>query len=311
MDELSLALKALQQKTTIGDDLQALAAALKHEHGQAVVAILYYGSCLRSGNASDGIADFYVLVDSYRNANMGVLRAGLNRLLPPNVFYLETSWKNQKLRAKYAVISIDQFEIGVSGGWFLPYLWGRFAQPSGVLWSASEDLSERLYVGLSEALKHFVEQIAPLLPDDFEVADLWRTGLRQSYKTELRAEREERILGLYDYWPEYYIIQTQQALKSLNWLQTSMGSHCQTKIPIKYRKRSKHAWRLRILLGKPLALLRLIKSLLTFRGALEYAVWKIERHSGRPVNLPEYARRWPLLGGWVVLWQLLRRGSLR
>lgn len=308
------ALQALQARTTAGEDLQALAKAIRVEHGEAVVAIVYYGSCLRSGNAGDGIADFYVLVERYQDAKMGWLRAGLNRLLPPNVFYLETPWQDTTLRAKYAVISIDQFQNGVTGGWLLPYLWGRFAQPSGVLWCRDKALQNSIYHWLSQALVYFVKQTAPLMPSKFNVRQLWQTGLARSYSTELRAERGERVAGLFDYWPEYYTEQTWQALISLGWLSPNQSVEAKTwstEIPEKLKKRTNRRWYWRVLAGKPTALLRLIKSLLTFRGAVEYAAWKIERHSGQPVDLPDYARRWPLLGGWVVLWQLLRRGSLR
>ncbi len=311
MDVISQNLQALQTQTTAGEDLQFLAEALRAEHGATVAAVLYYGSCLRSGNAGEGVADFYILVDSYRDANMGWLKAGLNQLLPPNVFYLEAPREQQVLRAKYAVVSVDQFKRGVCGGWLLPYLWGRFAQPSGVLWCRSETLRQSIYTWLSQALVHFVQQSAPIMGDSFHAAELWRAGLTRSYQTELRAEREDRILGLYDYWPEYYAAQTQRALVLLGWLQASTQSGYQVDIPASVRATARRRWRLRTLLGKPLALIRLIKSLLTFRGALDYAVWKIERHSGQPLELPDYARRWPLLGGWVVLWQLLRRGSLR
>ncbi len=311
MQRLVQELEGLQARTAAGDDLQALATALRQQHGEAVAAILYYGSCLRSGNAGDGIADFYVLVDDYRSAGMSWLKAGLNRLLPPNVFYLETPWQGGTLRAKYAVISVSQFQHGVSGGWLLPYLWGRFAQPSGVLWCRSDSLRQSIYSWLIQALIYFVKQSAPLLEARFSAAQLWRTGLANSYRTELRAEREERILGLFDYWPEYYTRQTRRALEVSGWLEAATEDHYQVNIPRNLRTGARRRWRIRVLAGKPLALLRLIKSLLTFEGALDYAAWKIERHSGRPVDLPDYARRWPLIGGWVVLWQLLRRGSLR
>src|SRR5690606_32599634 len=35
--------------------------------GKSVAAVLFYGSCLRTGDFEDKILDFYVLVDSYRS----------------------------------------------------------------------------------------------------------------------------------------------------------------------------------------------------------------------------------------------------
>ena len=37
-------------------------------HGEAARAILFYGSCLRSGDDLDGLVDLYLLVDNYRAA---------------------------------------------------------------------------------------------------------------------------------------------------------------------------------------------------------------------------------------------------
>lgn len=311
VDLTSQALQILQSKTVAGADLQALAKALREEHGETVAAVLYYGSCLRSGNAGDGIADFYVLVDDYHAAKMGWVRAKLNQCLPPNVFYLETPWEETTRRAKYAVISVAHFEQGVSGEWLLPYLWGRFAQPCGVLWCRDNTLKQSIYTWLSQALHYFVRESAPLLPADFSSEQLWQTGLTRSYQTELRAERSERILGLFDYWPDYYSEQTEHALQCTGWLRSSTGGRFHLEITETNRRRCQRRWQCRTWLGKPLALMRLIKSLLTFRGALDYAAWKIERHSGHAVIVTDFARRWPLIGGWTILWQLLRRGSLR
>ena len=57
-------------------------------HGPAVTAVLFYGSCLRQ-HTSEGVLDFYVLVDSYRAVFASRVLAVLNAVLPPNVFYLE------------------------------------------------------------------------------------------------------------------------------------------------------------------------------------------------------------------------------
>src|SRR3546814_10685169 len=64
-----------------------LAASLVEARGDAVAAILFYGSCLRDPQA-DGILDFYVVVDDYRRYHGGRLAAALNRLLPPTVSLL-------------------------------------------------------------------------------------------------------------------------------------------------------------------------------------------------------------------------------
>ena len=60
--------------------LEALAARLRERHGEAVAAILFYGSCLRGGDPFDGLVDLYVIVDRYRAAYRGLLPALFNWL---------------------------------------------------------------------------------------------------------------------------------------------------------------------------------------------------------------------------------------
>ena len=44
-------------------------------HGQAARAILFYGSCLRTGDELNGLVDLYLLVDNYRAAYRRVIEA--------------------------------------------------------------------------------------------------------------------------------------------------------------------------------------------------------------------------------------------
>ena len=75
--------------------LSALADAARALHGDSVRAVLFYGSCLRTGNIHDGLVDLYLLVDDYRAAFKSRTLAILNRLMPPNVFYLEIPFEGQ------------------------------------------------------------------------------------------------------------------------------------------------------------------------------------------------------------------------
>ncbi len=309
-------LQALQQQLPASAQLQALAAAIRDQHGAAVQAVIYYGSCLRSGELEHGIADFYVIVDNYQQAQMGRIAALLNQLLPPNVFYIEHVYESAEadratLRAKYAVVSVSQFLYGVSGGWLLPYLWARFAQPSGLLWVRDAQIAGQLQQAMIAGLRHFLSEVLPLLPTQFSVRELWQEGLLRSYATELRAERLSRIRALYDCWSDYYDQQTAAALAERGDVSRLQDGRYVRAMHADQTGSANSRWRQRRWLGKFMSVLRLTKSLFTFRGAVDYAAWKVERHSGQPVQLSALARRWPLLGGWVVLWRLLRSGSLR
>jgi hypothetical protein len=64
-------------------------------------------------------------------------------------------------------------------------------------------------------------------------------------------------------------------------------------MPQAERGRVRGAWRPRKLLGKPLNAARLIKASFTFQGAARYAAWKIERHTGVPVEVTPWRERHP------------------
>ena len=54
------------------------------------------------------------------------------------------------------------------------------------------------------------------------------------------------------------------------------------------------AWRRRQIMGKFRNIARLTKAAFTYRGGFTYALSKVERHSGRPVALSPWQRRWPV-----------------
>jgi len=84
-----------------------------------------------------------------------------------------------------------------------------------------------------------------------------------------------------------------------------------TEIPSLRRLRNRVGWKIRAVQGKLLSLARLIKALFTFEGGLDYIAWKLERHSGVHVDIPERVRRYPLIFVWGLFWDLYRRGIFR
>jgi hypothetical protein len=77
------------------------------------------------------------------------------------------------------------------------------------------------------------------------------------------------------------------------------------------RRRARVAWPLRQVQGKVLSILRLLKALSTFEGGLDYLAWKLERHSGQEVVIPDRVKRFPLIFIWGLMWRLYRRGVFR
>ena len=308
-------LLAAETSLTCSRELLALRDALLQRYNAAVVAMLFYGSSLRSGDALDGLVDLYLVVDDYRTVYGKSLPALFNRLLPPNVYYLEVEVDGQRVRAKYAVISLRDLERGTSMKWFHSYLWGRFSQPCGLLYSRDSETGRRVHGALAQALLTFLTRVLPALPERLDYAAIWQQGLALSYRAELRAEKPERAIHLYESWQEHYRAVTSLAMNAVPFEvkheQGASSMHYVVSIPRHTRMLGRAGWWLRRLQGKLLSLLRLMKATFTFQGGIDYIAWKLERHTGVHIEVTPKMRRHPLLYSWGLVWRLYRRGVFR
>lgn len=300
---------------TVSADFLVLLDALKLRFGSALDAVLLYGSCLRAREIGDGVVDFYAVVSNYSSAYPERYLRCLNALLPPNVFYLEVFRQERTFRAKYAVVSMADFEQGTSN-WFHPYLWARFAQPSRLLFFRDEAVRRRISESLARAVVTFLRSTLPILDCSVATAAttemIWTNGLTQTYAAELRPERAGRARQLAQMDLEVYSRLTALAIPALaGKLQTLPDGNYRCLIGGAERRKSLWHWRLRRWQGKVLSVLRLSKAAFTFRDSISYAAWKIERHTGVRVEVTPTLRRHPLLWGLKVSWRLLRQGVMR
>jgi hypothetical protein len=291
--------------------LAALLDALQSRHAGAVDAVLFYGSCLRSGDLHDGLVDLYVIVRDYRSAHRTLRAAAANRALGPNVYYLQTGTANGMVRCKYAVLSMADLERGVSRSWFESYIWGRFCQPVAVAHHRDETTLERVRAALRTATITFLDRALPAIAASGTVASLWTDALALSYATELRAESGKRSGTLVTMGAEYFSAATREVATALRWPLALDGERYAATIPPAQRRAAAVSWGLRRVQGKLLSVARLLKALLTFEGGFDYIAWKLERHSGRPVVIPPRVRKYPLIFVWALMWRLYREGILR
>jgi len=304
-----------ETSTDLSPGLRALSDAACDVHGDSVRAVLFYGSCLRSGNVHDGLADLYLLVDNYQSAFNSRILSFFNKLLPPNVFYLEVPYEGHVLRAKYAVLTLDDFIKG-SDRWFHSYLWGRFSQKTGIIYAHDDSVIQQVHQALASAVKKFITQTLPRMEGPFSARDLWSRGLSLSYQTELRTEEPEKAAErLFDANPDYYQALTSVVLESLPFNITVYDDAgipgYQVEFSTHDRRLNGLAWRIRTLQGKVLSVLRLLKGLFTFKGGINYILWKIERHSGVRVEVGPVLRRIPPVAVVVIFWRLYRQDAFR
>ena len=317
MDIPSQLMTAISRRSqrSVSPAVRILIDEILARHGETAQAILFYGSCLRTGDDLDGLVDLYLLVDNYRAAYTSRIQAFFNVLLPPNVYYLERELEGQVVRTKYAVLSLADFKKGTSMRWFHSYLWGRFCQPTALLYVRNDEVARLVQEGFAQSVLTFMRRVLPRVNANFTARQMWRRGLELSYRAELRAERPEKRAGLFDAAPDYYENITRIAMNAVVFrvecVYRTGGISYRVRIPAGIRFLSRLTWGLRSIQGKLLSVLRLLKAMATFEGGVDYILWKIERHSGVTVDIEPRLRRRPLLAMWVLSWRLYRRGGFR
>jgi hypothetical protein len=265
----------------------AMAEAIARECGGASRAVLFYGSCLREKQLEGLMLDFYLIVADYRSAYHKRWLAAANRLIPPNVFYFE----HDGLVAKYAVLSEADFRRLNGPETSNVSVWARFAQPSRLVWTATESAGDRAIDAVSRAAPTLLAAARPERGE--EALGLWRRAFALTYSAELRAERKARANSVVDLDPKRYQRFAGPALAAAQ----SLRPH--------------GSWTRRRIEGKALSVVRLAKASLTFAGGADYIAWKINRHAGTEIELKRWQRRHPLLAGISLLPRLLKSGAVR
>ena len=306
-------------RALIGDELRrdmpppavALAKRLAARAGGGAAAVLFYGSALRD-EALDGVLDFYVLLDDCGDWPGSRLAAGANRLLPPNVGYLEEQVDGRPLRAKYAVMTLAQFRRAMSVRRIDTTLWARFSQPCACLFARSDADRTEVRDAVGDAVIAAATWAAALGPVRGDAETFWRALYTRTYAAELRVERTSRGADLLAHDAPRFA-----RLLPLAWraggtaFAESADGQFEPVLSADERSIAQRRWRLRQRLGRPLNLLRLLKAALTFDNATDYVAWKVERHSGYRIEPTAFQRRHPLLAAPGIYWRLRRLGVLR
>lgn len=262
--------------------------ALRARHA-GTAAVLMYGSTLRDGQIAGRVLDFYVLVDrigpAYRNALPRLLAA----IDQPNVHHLPAG-DGRAAPAKYALMTLAQFARRAGPAAFSSYIWGRFAQPSWLVWARDADSERAVIDALAAAARTMIGSARPLLPAGAGPEAVWTRAFSESYRAEPRAEPAGKAAELYRANADYYDALFATASPDATSPETA-------------RRR----WARRRVWGKAIATARIAKSALTFEGGLDYAIWKIGRHAGVQTDTSGMSRGQKLR----TLWRLIRTRAIR
>ena len=303
----------LPEQSSQDISIEPLLEKIRHQHGDALLAILVYGSWLRGKR--DTMLDFYVLVENYRTLD-SVWQGLMCTLLPPNVYHIchktdDPGEENHELRAKYALLTLSRFQYAMQHD-FHSYFWARFAQPCKVLFVRDEATRAVLTDAFKRASTTFLRRVLPAMGDSINSSELWTRGLSLSYRCELRTENINHTASIYAFNPAYYDKVTSSfAQQNTSLSNAKLANMYCNHSSVLTRKLSPLSWWLRRVQGKLLSLLRLLKASFTFNEPLEYLLWKIERHSGLYIEPTQRQLRHPLVFAWPLLWQLYRQGAFR
>jgi hypothetical protein len=289
-----------------------LVERLRVRFGNALRAVVMYGSNLRAGDDREGVLDLYALVSSYASAYpQQPLLAAMNRLLPPNVFYLEARGERHVVRCKYAVLALDDLGRFTARHESEPYFWARFAQPCALVWAADAGARRAVVEALAAAVATFVRFAVPFAGPRFDARTLWTAGWRATYGAELRPERPGAADAFYARDAARFERVTALAAPDLPWPAAAEGGRYEVTIPEADRRRALRAWSRRRLAAKGRFLLRMLRNGLIFEGGVDYVLWKIQRHSGVAIDHEWRRKRHPLLALGAEAWRLYRAGAFR
>jgi hypothetical protein len=297
---------------TVPQSLQVLVEHLRRRHGQAVGAVLFYGSCLRNRSDRDGIVDLYLLVDGYASCYGGRrLPALANRLLPPNVFLADLAQAGTRVRAKYAIMSFADFAKAAGPRALLPAIWARFSQPAALIWARDQICRTAAEDAIIQAIATMALHAAPLVEEAVDPSQFWTAGYARSYAAEWRIEGAARAAGLVTPRERFArLLRPALALAAVPFADAENG-RIRVLLDRQRREQGRAFWRKAALASRMHAIPRLAKAAFTFEGGLDYALWKVERHCGVRLEATPWQRRHPVAAALPMLWRAWRRGAFR
>ncbi len=262
-------------------------------------AVLFYGSNLRTGSL-EGVLDFYILLPGDEAVRIW-----------PRVSYHEREYGEQVLRAKVATMALSTFAKAASGELVDTTIWARFVQPSALVWQRDDSARTSVIEAVQSAAKTAARLAAAIGPMSGTASDYWRALFQATYKAEFRVEKSGRENDILSVNADHFSGLLPLALDAAGVAYTVQGGRLTPSFSAGERSRIQSWWKGRRRLGKPLNFTRLIKASTTFEGAARYAAWKIERHTGMPIEVTPFRERYPLLAAPSVLWALRKHRKNR
>ena len=294
----------------------ALAERIVEEGGGQVRAVLLYGSrLLRAEPDRYSAFDLVVIVEAYRPFYRAYKSFGkmhrpawlmnlMAHILPPNTIAFVPGGSGGVI-AKCLIISSKDFEQGLGHRPRDHFLLGRMVQRVGVVWAVSSEESSWVKSQLLSARTHVLSWMAPYLKGPVDAKGFGRRLLEVCYQGEVRPEAKDRFERIFDAQVDHFTDVFNPVLEGgiESGLLVREGGLYRLASPVAAsEKRRLKSYFMR---SKARATLRWFKHMLTFANWLPYIVSKVERHSGKEIQLTTLEKKLPIVFLWPRAIQVL------
>ncbi|HUP51386.1 MAG TPA: hypothetical protein VM198_02835 [Longimicrobiales bacterium] len=294
-----------------------LARQIVEAGGGAVRAVLLYGSQLLHARPDGHSAyDLVVIVDDYRRFYAALHTAGelprpvgvmtaMAHLLPPNVIAFAPGQGREGI-AKCQITSREHFARALGPEPPDHFVLGRMVQRVEAVWSAGAEDTAWVEGRLAGARSRVLTWMAPYLEGPFDAEGLGRRLLEVCYRGELRPEAKDRADTIFEAQADHFrsafpaVLEQGVADGVLEREPSSPAASAQARYRLARPSSSpeRRRWRRHFARSKARATARWFKHMITFANWLPYIVRKVERHTGRAIELTSLERKLPI----VFLW---------
>ena len=293
----------------------AIAGVVRKLDPEDTKAVVGYGSWYEPAlRKPQSFPDLYVIVDGYERYHEGWLHAWMNRVLPPNVYFLwDERDGRREVRGKYNVISTSDLERECSPALRDLYNAGRMTKLVWIAWARDAPSRTWLIDQLAAAHQTLVPVALGFVPERFDGDDFSLQLLGLSYRAEPRLEGWEYVRALHaahaDYYRELHGVLLESFARSTALL-AAEGSGFRKLAHPQWAEIERRARRL-IRRSRRRGYLRWPRIVLTEPNLVDLAVNEAERKAGVRLRITPRLRRHPLLYGLPEFLRVLRERNTR
>jgi hypothetical protein len=278
---------------------------------EGVRAVVGYGSWYTHDlRKPDSFPDVYVVIDRYGGHYGNAVHAWMNRVLPPNVYFLWGDGEGHRVvRGKYNVISTADLERECSPALRDVYNAGRLTKLVWIAWVRDAPTQQWFISRLLDAHCTLAPLVLALLPERFSLDDFSLELLGLSYRAEPRLEGWEHVRALQAAHSGYYRTLHRLLLDAFvdatTLLAADAGGFCKLARP-EWSELARRARRL-VRRSRWRGYLRWPRIILTEPNLVDLAANEAERKAGVRIRVTPRLRRHPFIYGVPEFLRVLRQ----